>query len=151
MVFFFQNVIEFPNVVPYGSNISVWNWSNTTSIYSALSILMAWCFSTSASVATVLSTHSCVYVFLLVKEESIKCCWNIFCSELCLKLSIFIQSIVLIDMTYNMDVYWNIEAWRQIYSTINYLPHTHTPHTHTLISTRPEPRRPCILFSLKTR
>ena len=37
-----------------------WNWPNTMNIWLALWILMAWCFSTRASVASVLSTHSCV-------------------------------------------------------------------------------------------
>ena len=53
----FQNVISFSNVIPYKCHISVSNWSNTISIYSALWILMTWCFSTRASVATVLHTH----------------------------------------------------------------------------------------------
>ena len=44
---------------PYQCNISVWNWSITMNIYSALWVLMPWCFSTRASVATVLNMHPC--------------------------------------------------------------------------------------------
>ena len=57
---FFQYVILFPNVVQQKSNIFIWNWSNKLMVYSVLRILMAWCFSTRASVATVLTTHPCV-------------------------------------------------------------------------------------------
>ena len=64
--FFFQNVIIFSNVIPYKCNILAWNWSNTMNIFSALWLLMVWCFSTRASVATLLSMHpsisSCVAV-----------------------------------------------------------------------------------------
>ena len=56
----FQIVISFSRIVSYYSNISVWNWFNTINIHSALWILMAWCFSTRASVATVLSMHPCL-------------------------------------------------------------------------------------------
>ena len=42
----------------------VWNWSNAVDIWSALWILMAWCFNTRASVTTVLSRH-----------PSISSCW----------------------------------------------------------------------------
>ena len=42
-------------------SFSLWrhckNWSSTMNIYSALWILMAWCFSTRASVPTVLNTY----------------------------------------------------------------------------------------------
>ena len=66
---FFQNVILFSNVVHYKCNIFfVWNWSNTMNVYSALWMLMAWCFSTRASVATVLTTHPCVSRCLRVKK-----------------------------------------------------------------------------------
>ena len=58
--FFFQNVISFSDAVHLMCNIFIWNWSNTMNAYSALWILMAWCFSTRASVATVLTTHPCV-------------------------------------------------------------------------------------------
>ena len=47
-------------------NISIWNWSNTMNVLSALWILMAWCFSTRASEATVLTTHPCVFRCLRV-------------------------------------------------------------------------------------
>ena len=59
-VIFFQNIILFSCVVHYKYNISVWNWSNTKIISSALWVLMVWCFSTRASVATLLNTHPCV-------------------------------------------------------------------------------------------
>ena len=58
--FFFQNVLLFSNFVSYKCGIYVWNWFGTTNIYSALLILMAWCFSTRASVVvTVLITQPC--------------------------------------------------------------------------------------------
>ena len=62
----------FANVVHYKCNILVWNWSNTMNILSALWILMAWCFSTRASVATVLSVNPCISSCLGVNP-----CWNI--------------------------------------------------------------------------
>ena len=62
---FFQNIIKFSNVVPCICNSSVWNYSNKMSIYSSLLILMAWCFSTRASVDTVLSTYQSVCNCLL--------------------------------------------------------------------------------------
>ena len=48
-------------------NIFIWNWSNTMNVQSALWILMAWCLSTRASVATVLTTHPCISQCLRVK------------------------------------------------------------------------------------
>ena len=52
----FQNFILFSNV--FSVNVFfVWNGINTMDVN--LWVLMAWCFSTSASVATVLSTHPC--------------------------------------------------------------------------------------------
>ena len=54
---FFQNVILFSNAVHYKRNILQWNHSSTMNILSTLWTLMAWCFSTRASVATVLNTH----------------------------------------------------------------------------------------------
>ena len=63
----FQNLMLFSNIVPCNSNISVWIWSNTVNIQSALRVLMAWCFNTRASVATVLSTHPCVSSCLCFK------------------------------------------------------------------------------------
>ena len=54
------NVILCTDVVHHKWNIVAWNWSNTINSFSALWILMAWCFSTRASVATVLRTHPCV-------------------------------------------------------------------------------------------
>ena len=40
----------------------VWNWTNAMNIWSVLWILMAWCFNTRVSVATVLSVHTCIPV-----------------------------------------------------------------------------------------
>ena len=57
---FFQNVISFSNVVHYEWNILLWNHSNTINILPTLWVLMAWCFSTRASVATVLNMHRCI-------------------------------------------------------------------------------------------
>ena len=51
----FQNVIWFDHW-----NILAWNYYSTMNIWSALWLLMTWCFSTGASVATVLNTHSCI-------------------------------------------------------------------------------------------
>ena len=42
----FKNVILFRDVVHHKCDIFIWNWSNTMNVKSALSILMAWCFST---------------------------------------------------------------------------------------------------------
>ena len=64
---FFQSVILFSNVVHYKCNIFIWNWSNTMNVQSALWMLMAWCFSTRASVATVLTMHPYVSRCLGVK------------------------------------------------------------------------------------
>ena len=44
----------------YKSNILKWSWSNTINIYSALLILMAWCFIYKASAAIVLPMHLCI-------------------------------------------------------------------------------------------
>ena len=55
-----QNEVLITNVVQHRCNIFIWNWSNKINIKSALRILMAWCVSSRASVATVLTTHPCV-------------------------------------------------------------------------------------------
>ena len=68
--YFFQNVILFSNAVHHKCNIFIWNWSNTMNVSSTLWILMAWCFSTRASVATVLTTHPCVSRCLGVKDTA---------------------------------------------------------------------------------
>ena len=65
--FFFQNVILLSHVIHSKWSIMVWNHSSTRNISSTLWILMAWCFSTRASVATVLNTHPCVSRCLRVK------------------------------------------------------------------------------------
>ena len=54
----------------------IWNQSNTMNVYSALWILMAWCFSTKASVATVLTTHPCVSQCLRVKLYGLASFWK---------------------------------------------------------------------------
>ena len=56
----FQNVILFYRVVHWDWNILVWNYYDTMNIWSALRVLMAWCFSTRASVVKMLNTHPCV-------------------------------------------------------------------------------------------
>ena len=60
----------FANISPYNCNISVWNWSFSMTVYSALWILMARCFRTKTSVAMVLTTYPCVSNCLGVKP----CC-----------------------------------------------------------------------------
>ena len=47
-------------------NMLVWKLSNIIHVLSAMMILMAWCLSTRASVATVLSTQPCAFSCLLV-------------------------------------------------------------------------------------
>ena len=42
-----------------------WNWSNKLNVQSILRILIAWCFSTRASIATVLTMHPCVFRCLI--------------------------------------------------------------------------------------
>ena len=71
----FQNLISFSDAVHLMCNIFIWNWSNTMNVYSALWILMAWCFSTRASVATVLTTHPCISRCLRVKWKSLYFEW----------------------------------------------------------------------------
>ena len=65
----------FSNVVHYKCNIIISNWANTMSVQSTFWILMAWCFSTRASVATVLTMHPCVSRYLRVKQLT----WPIEC------------------------------------------------------------------------
>ena len=66
---FFQNVILFSNLAHQKCNIFVWKWFNTMNVWSPLWILMAWCFSTRASVTTVLTTHPCVSRCLRVNSS----------------------------------------------------------------------------------
>ena len=49
----------FQNVILVSYVMVVWNWSNAMDVYLVLWILMAWCFSTRTSVATVLSMYPC--------------------------------------------------------------------------------------------
>ena len=74
---FFSNVISFSDAVHLMCNIFVWNWSNTMNVSSALWILMAWCLSTRASVATVLTMHPCVSRCLRVKRYSQTKTWSL--------------------------------------------------------------------------
>ena len=55
----------------------IWIWSNTMNFYSALWMLMAWCFSTRASVATVPTTHPCVSRCLGAKLTSTRH-WHVY-------------------------------------------------------------------------
>ena len=50
-------------IIHYICNNLAWNCSNTMHILSELWLLMAWCFSTRASVATVLSAHPCISTY----------------------------------------------------------------------------------------
>ena len=64
------------------SNLFVWNWSNAVDIRSALWILMAWCFSTRASVATMLNMNPVFPVivglfFFKIKFSCLKCFINV--------------------------------------------------------------------------
>ena len=54
-------------------NIFIWNWSNKINVQSALWILMAWCFSTRASVATVLTMDPCISRCLRVNKRGPWC------------------------------------------------------------------------------
>ena len=95
---FFQNVILFSIVVYCKCEIFV--WSNITNILSTLWILMAWCFSTRASVTTVLSIHlhlsSCLWVVSLRPGDTYMPLWtqsplvramakHLFCNKLLIK------------------------------------------------------------------
>ena len=65
----------FPMLFPI--NISAWNWFNTMIMFSALWLLMAWCFSTRASVTTVLGMCPCISSCLLVNGYIWYLCWCI--------------------------------------------------------------------------
>ena len=80
----FFNVTLFSIIVPHTCNISVRNWSSTMNILSVfLWVLMAWCFSTRASVATLLNIQpyvwlvfDCYQIVLIINdtaENSIYC------------------------------------------------------------------------------
>ena len=55
------------SAINHSTGIFVWNWSVTISNESALWVLMVCCFSTRASVATVLVASPCVSSYLWVK------------------------------------------------------------------------------------
>ena len=59
--------------------ISAWNHSNTMNILSAWWVLITWCLSTRASVATVLSKHPCISSCLWVKQTSKATRATVFC------------------------------------------------------------------------
>ena len=84
---FFQTVISFFDAVHLMCNSFIWNWFNTMNVWSALWILMAWCFSTRASVAIVLTTHPCVSRRLRVKTQI---WWNFVCPWHLFKLSFYV-------------------------------------------------------------
>ena len=65
---FFQNVFLFSHVVYHGWYVLVRNYSNTMNILTTLWILMTWCFSTKASVATVVTMQACISQHLGVKS-----------------------------------------------------------------------------------
>ena len=76
----FEDVILFSNVAHCKCNVFVSIVTITMNICSALWVLMSWCFSTRASVATVLSTHPCVSSCLWVNDSDTKvlftsCCF----------------------------------------------------------------------------
>ena len=64
-ILFFQNMILFYNIFHVANAILVWNWSD---IFSVLLLLMAWCFSTRAAVATVLIMLPCLSSRLWVNQ-----------------------------------------------------------------------------------
>ena len=111
---FFQNVISFSDAIHLMCISRIWNWSNTMNVSSALWILMAWCFSTRASVATVLTMHPCISQCLRVNEKSkMKTFWLTllqFLTALTIKkLSNIFQNIILFSniVPYNS----NISVW----------------------------------------
>ena len=58
--FFFKIWLYFLMWLPISRIFFIWNWSNASDIWSALWIMMTCCFSTRASVATVVSMHPCM-------------------------------------------------------------------------------------------
>ena len=66
---FFQNVNLVCGAVHCKGNAFVWNWFNTIDAWSVLWVLMASCFSTRASVATVLITDPWRSRYLWVDSE----------------------------------------------------------------------------------
>ena len=67
----FYSVILFSITVIF---LFAWNLSNTIKVKSVLWLLMAWCFSARAAVATVLITHTCVSSCLWVNKNLY--CWS---------------------------------------------------------------------------
>ena len=59
-------------------NIVVWNWFNTMKMLSALWVLMAWCFSTRASVTIVLTIQLFISSFLWLKPKDFSCHFKIY-------------------------------------------------------------------------
>ena len=75
--YFFSKCNSTFSIIHSEWNIVVWNHPSTMNILSTLWILMAWCFSTRASVATVLNTYPCVSRCLRVNYSEIR--YNLSC------------------------------------------------------------------------
>ena len=103
----FQNVISFSDIFHSKYNMLVWNWSDTMNISTALSLLLAWCFSTRAAVATVLSTQPCISSHFLVKVWFVKHRWNLQC-----KTAIHISKASTQIQTANINVWYE---WQHQY------------------------------------
>ena len=67
-VIFFQSLISFTNAVCHRFNIFLRKWLNMMHVCSALWVLMVWHFSTRTSVATVLSTYPCVFIYMYIYD-----------------------------------------------------------------------------------
>ena len=74
---FFSKCNLFSLIVHNRCNILVRNCTNTTNILSALWIQMAWCFSTRASVVTVLNMHGHPYISSGIHQMASKCSWQV--------------------------------------------------------------------------
>ena len=104
------NVILFSNIGSYNCNISIWNWIQWN-IEPALWVLMAWCFSTRASVATVPSTcmHPCVSSILWdTNRGSI---FFIFCHFSMLRLCSYLKSFHLEAKDMFIPLSWYLYWW----------------------------------------
>ena len=129
---FFHYVISFFNDVHNKCNSFVWNWPNTMNISSALWVLMAWCFSNRASVARVLSTHSCIsqclrlqvwsdihlsLKYIFVPQDSVE-----------IKFSLWLQKFTVASKTYNYKVFWESQKY-----AISWLDILHWAHLKPLL------------------
>ena len=100
-------------------DISAWNWSNTIDIWSALWVLMAWCFSTRASVATVLSTHTCVYGLTEFCEW-----WNDKCLAAIAWVSTLSYSQVSVNILFLMPIVFQVLHVEDIVEMTNFVMET---------------------------